>query len=93
VEQRSQIVWQLRMGSIITPNGLKWLADTIRDYRCQLSHLAPDWTTESDRCEEREPSAPTLFNFIKRTATSEYGCAYTIVYEAGFRIAMEIFIL
>jgi hypothetical protein len=51
VEQRSQIVWQLRMGSIITPNILKWLADTIRDCHCQLSYLAPDRTTESDRCE------------------------------------------
>jgi hypothetical protein len=39
---------------------------TIRDYYCQLSPLAPDWTTESDRCEEREPSAPTLFYFEKQ---------------------------
>ena len=61
VEQRSQIVPQLWMGSIITPNVLKWLPDAIRYYYCQLSPLAPDWTTESDRCEEREPSAPTLF--------------------------------
>jgi len=80
VEQRSQIVWQLRMGSIITLNVLKWLAGTIRDYHCQVSQLAPDWTTESDRCEEREPSAPALFNFVKQvnkslSPTSEYGCA------------------
>jgi hypothetical protein len=52
VEQRLQIVWQLRKGSTITPIVLKWLADTIRDYHCQLSPLAPDWTTESDRCKE-----------------------------------------
>jgi hypothetical protein len=52
VEQRSQIVWQLRIRSIITPKVLKWLAGTIRDYHCQLSPLAPDWTTESDRCKE-----------------------------------------
>jgi hypothetical protein len=41
VEQRSQIVWQLRKGSTITLNILKWLAGTIRDYHCQLSSLAP----------------------------------------------------
>jgi hypothetical protein len=81
VEQRLQIVWQLRKGSTITPIFLKWLADTIRDYHCQLS---PDRTTESDRCEEREPSAPTLFNFIKRTPTSEYRCGHTMAYEEGF---------
>jgi hypothetical protein len=71
------------MGSIIIPppNVLKWLADTIRDYHWQLS---PDRTTESDRCEEREPSAPTLFNITKHTPTSEYGCAYTMEYEEGF---------
>ena len=50
-----------------TPNVLKWLAGTIRDYHCQLSQSAPDWTTESDRCEEREPSAPTLFYFVKQS--------------------------
>jgi hypothetical protein len=75
------------------PNVLKWIAGTIRDYYFQLSPLAPDWTTESDRCEEREPSVPTQFNIIKRMPTSEYGCAYTIAYEEGFRIAMETFIL
>ena len=32
VEQRLQIVWQLRKGSTITPNILKWLADMIHDY-------------------------------------------------------------
>ena len=40
MEQRSQIVWKLRKGSTITPNVLKWLADTIRDYLCQLSPLS-----------------------------------------------------
>jgi len=39
-EQRSQIVWLLRKGSTITPNVLKWLADTISDYLCQLSRLS-----------------------------------------------------
>ena len=34
VEQRSQIVWQLRMRSIITPQVVNWLAGTIRDYDC-----------------------------------------------------------
>jgi len=74
VEQRSQIVWQLRKGSITTPNVLKWLAGMFRDYHCQLSQSTPDWTTESDLVRrEREPSAPTLFNFIKHTPTSEHG--------------------
>jgi len=59
MEQQSQIVSQLRMGSIMTPKVLKWLAVTIRNYHCQLSSFAPDWTTESDCCEQREPSAPT----------------------------------
>jgi hypothetical protein len=49
LEQRLQIVWQFRKGSTITPNVLKWLADTIRDYHWQLT---PDRTTEPDRCEE-----------------------------------------
>jgi len=60
-------VWQLRKGSIITPKVLKWLADTIRDYHWQLS---PDWTTESDHSEEREPTAPTLFYFVKQVNES-----------------------
>ena len=98
VEQRSQIVWQLPMGSIITPRVLKWLAGTIRDYYCQLSPLAPDWTTESDRCEEREPSAPTKFYFVKQV--NENGtfanklvwiCAHTMAYKDGFfRNTMEM---
>jgi len=69
LERRSQIVWQLSKGSIIPANILKWVADTIRDYHRQLSQLAPDWTTESDRC-EREPSAPTLFYFGKQVNES-----------------------
>jgi len=86
VEQRLQIVWQLHNGSIIIPppNVLKWLVGMIRDYHCQLSQSAPDWTTESDRCEEREPSAPTLFNIVNLTPTSEYGCAHTMAYEEDF---------
>jgi len=53
---------------------------TIHDYHCHLSPFAPDWTTGSDRCEEREPSGPTLFDFVKQvneswSPTSEYGCA------------------
>jgi len=74
------------MGSIITPNGLKWIAGMIRDYHFQLSPLAPDRTNESDGCEEREPSAPTPFNFIKHTPTSEYGYVPTrwMAYEEGF---------
>ena len=43
---------------------------TIRDYHCQLSQSASDRTTESDRCEEREPSAPTLFYFVKQVNES-----------------------
>jgi len=62
VEQRSQIVWQLRMGSIITPSVLKWLAGTICDYHCQLSQSAPDWTTESDPCQERESHLRQLYS-------------------------------
>jgi hypothetical protein len=68
-----QIVWQLRKGSSITWKFLKWLAETIRVYNGQLPQLAPDCMTESDRCEKRKPSAPTVFNFIKHTPTSEYG--------------------
>jgi hypothetical protein len=69
VEQRSQILLQLRMGSIISApwNVLKWLADTIRDYYCQFSALALDWTAESDLCDERDPSEPTLFHFVKQS--------------------------
>ena len=91
VEQRSQIVLQLRMGSIIIPppKVLKWLAGTIRYYYCQLSPLAPDWTTESDRCEEWEPSAPTLFYFVKQVngswlPMSEYRCAHIMPYKDCF---------
>jgi hypothetical protein len=82
------VLW-LRKGSTITPNVLKWLADTIRDYHWQLS---PDWTTESDCCEEREPSEPTLFYFVKEV--NESGtivneqiriCAHTMAYEEGFQ--------
>jgi hypothetical protein len=43
---------ELRKGSIITVKVLKWLADTIHNYHRQLSQLAPDWTTEWDRCED-----------------------------------------
>jgi len=60
VEQWSQIMWQLRMGSIITPRVLKWLASTIRNYYCQWPPLAPDWTPESDRCEERAICANSI---------------------------------
>ena len=70
MEQRSQIVWQLRKGSTTTLKVLKWLAGTICDYNGQLMPLAPDWTTESDRCEDREPSAPTLFYFVKQVNES-----------------------
>jgi len=44
----------------------------MHDYRCQLSPLGRDWMTELDRCEETEPSTPTLSNFIKHTPMSEY---------------------
>jgi len=88
VEQRLQIVWQLRKGSTITPNVLEWLADTIRNYHWQLS---TDWTTESDRYEDREPSAPTLFYFIKQVNEScsiankrIRICAHTMAYDECF---------
>jgi len=81
VEQRLQIVWQLRKGSTITPIVLKWLADTIRDYHWQLS---PDWTIELDHCEEREPLTPALINSMKHTPMSEYRCAHTMAYKEGF---------
>jgi len=53
---------------------------TIPDYYCQLLPSAPDWTTKWDHCEERDPSAPTLFYFLKQVneswlPMSEYGCA------------------
>jgi hypothetical protein len=82
-EQQSQIVWHLGMESTITPRVLKWLAGTIRDYHCQLSQSEPDWTTESDRCKEREQSATTLSNFIKPTPPSEYGSGHMMAYEEG----------
>jgi len=63
---------------------LKCLADTICDYCCELSQSAPDWTTELDRCEEREPSAATIFNFMKRTPTREYGSAHMMAYKESF---------
>ena len=66
LKQRSKIVWQLRIGSIITANVLKCLAGTICDYHWQLSQPAHFWTIESDPCEEREPSAPTRFYFGKQ---------------------------
>jgi len=62
MEPRSQIVWQLQMGSIITPKVLKWLAGTIRDNHRQLSQSAPDWTTEFDRCEERQSHLCQLYS-------------------------------
>jgi len=62
MEPRSQIVWQLQMGSIITAKVLKWLAGTIRDNRRQLSQSAPDWTTELDRCKERESHLRQLYS-------------------------------
>jgi hypothetical protein len=79
------------MGRIIIPprNVLNWLADTIRNYYGQLE---PDWTTESDHFPQREPSAPSQFNYIKLTPMSEYGCDNTIANEQGFRNAVEIFI-
>jgi len=83
-------MWQLRIGSIITLRVLKWPAGTIRDCHCQLSRSASDWTTESDSCKEREPSAPTTFNIAKHKPTSEYGCVCMMAYEEGFRIAIEI---
>jgi hypothetical protein len=63
LEQQSQIVEQLQMGSTITPHVVKWLANTIRKYYGQL---APDWTIEFDSYDDREPSAPTLFYFVKQ---------------------------
>jgi len=50
------------MGNILIPppNILKWLADTILDHHRQLSPLAPDRTTESDRCEERAISTNSI---------------------------------
>jgi hypothetical protein len=59
------------MGSILIPppNFLKWLADTIRN---DYGQLAPNWMTKLDRCAEWELSGPTLFNYVKHTATSEY---------------------
>jgi len=71
VEQRSQIVWQLWIGSLLTPRVLNWLAGTIHDDHCQLSPLTPDWITKSNRREKREPPAPTVFDVINHTPTSE----------------------
>jgi hypothetical protein len=67
-------MWQLRKGSTITPNDLQWLADTIGDYHWQLS---PDWTTESDRCDEIELSAPLYSNSsnIRQRANTDM-CPY-----------------
>jgi len=70
------------MRTIITPNVLKWLAGPIHNYHCQLSPLASDWTTKSDRCEERAMCVNS-FQFHQHMPTSEYGCAYTMAYEEG----------
>jgi len=70
MEQRLQIVWRHQKGSTMTPNVGKWPADIIRDYSCQLSHLASDCMIESERCEGREPSALTLFNSVKQVNES-----------------------
>jgi len=83
VEQRSKIVWQLPMGSIITPNVLKWLPGPIRDYHCQSSPVTSDRTTESDRCEERAMCINSI-QFHQHMPASEYGCADTMAYEVGF---------
>jgi len=45
---------------LYTPNVLKWLADTIHDYQCQLSPVAADWTTESNHCKERAICATSI---------------------------------
>jgi hypothetical protein len=66
-------VWQLRKGSTITPNVLKWLADTIRNYHCQLSQSAPDWMTELDRYARRGSHLRQLYsipsNILQRANT------------------------
>jgi len=67
------------MQSILTLRLRKWLAGTICENYCQLSSLAPHSTTKSDRCEEREPSAPTLFYLVKQvneswSPISEFRC-------------------
>jgi len=83
VEQRSQIGWQLRKGSTITPIVLEWLSDMIRDYNCQLSPLAAARTTESDRCDERSIGINSI-QFHQHMPTSEYGCAHMMAEEVGF---------
>jgi len=69
MQQWSQMVLQLWMGSILLPppNVLKWLAVTNRKYYGQL---APDWTTKSQCCKERVPSAPTKLYFVKQVNKS-----------------------
>jgi len=95
LEQWSQIVWHLRKGSTITPNVLKWLADTIRDYYCRLSYFAPDRTTESDRC-ERAICANSILLRQKSTKpdqsqTREDGCVPIRWHtKRVFRIAVEM---
>jgi hypothetical protein len=88
------------MESIITPNVLKWLADTISNYHCQLSPFAPDWTTESDHAAEREPSSPPLLHFIKQGNESDSIAheqipigAHTMAYEEGFGHTMEMVVI
>ena len=95
VEQRLQIVWQLRNGSTITPNVLKWLANTIREYHCQLSYFAPDRTTESERCERAICANSILFRQKSTKAdqspTTEYGCVPIRWHtKRDFRIAVEM---
>jgi len=52
-------------------NSLKVLTDTVVHYYCWWVHLASDWTMESDHCEERERSVPTLSYCIKQLNESE----------------------
>jgi len=56
----------------IPRNVLKWLSDTICDCHCQLSPLVPDWTTELDSYDEREPYTTThsISSNIRQRANS-----------------------
>jgi len=62
----------------------------MRDYHCQLSQLAPDWTTESDRCEDSAIGANCIL--FRQQVHQSWSianqqirtCTHTMAYEEGF---------
>jgi len=99
-EQRLQIMWQLQMGSKITPTVPKWLAGIICNDIWQSSPLPQDRTTELNHCKEEAICARTVFYFVKQvyecwSITNEgiQICVHTIAHQEDFRNAVVIVLL